>query len=82
MGDYVIIIKRITLYLQEITIHDWINEGMAKQMNRNIDIKDRRVQQSDSKLDSILKAECISEKNYLEYYAGMGTLDKVICIMH
>ncbi len=82
MGDYVIIIKRITLYLQEITIHDWINEGMAKQMNRNIDIKDRRVQQSDSKLDSFLKAECISEKNYLEYYAGMGTLDKVICIMH
>ena len=55
---------------------------MAKQMNRNIDIKDRRVQQSDSKLDSFLKAECISEKNYLEYYAGMGTLDKVICIMH
>lgn len=51
-------------------------------MNRNIDIKDRRVQQSVSKLDSFLKAECIFEKNYLEYYAGMGTLDKVICIMH
>ena len=49
-------------------------------MNRNIDIKSRRVQQSVSKLDGFLRAEYNSEKNYLEYYAGLETLDKVISI--
>ena len=39
---------------------------MAKRMNRNIDIKSRRVQQSVSKLDGFLRAEYNSEKNYLE----------------
>lgn len=53
---------------------------MAKRMNRNIDIKSRRVQQSVSKLDGFLRAEYNSEKNYLEYYAGLETLDKVISI--
>lgn len=47
---------------------------MAKRMNRNIDIKSRRVQQSVSKLDGFLKAEYNSEKNYLEYYAGLETI--------
>lgn len=49
-------------------------------MNRNIDIKSRRVQQSVSKLDGFLRAEYNSEKNYLEYYAGLETLDKVTSI--
>ena len=53
---------------------------MLKRMNRNIDIKSRRVQQSVSKLDGFLRAEYNSEKNYLEYYAGLETLDKVISI--
>jgi len=53
---------------------------MEKRMNRNIDIKSRRVQQSVSKLDGFLRAEYNSEKNYLEYYAGLETLDKVISI--
>ena len=53
---------------------------MTKRMNRNIDIKSRRVQQSVSKLDGFLRAEYNSEKNYLEYYAGLETLDKVISI--
>ena len=53
---------------------------MSKRMNRNIDIKSRRVQQSVSKLDGFLRAEYNSEKNYLEYYAGLETLDKVISI--
>ncbi len=34
---------------------------MAKRMNRNIDIKSRRVQQSVSKLDGFLRAEYNSE---------------------
>ena len=46
---------------------------MLKRMNRNIDIKSRRVQQSVSKLDGFLRAEYNSEKNYLEYYAGLET---------
>mgnify|MGYP002510933001 CR=1 FL=1 len=53
---------------------------MTKRMNRNIDIKSRRVQQSVSKLDGFLRAEYNSEKNYLEYYAGLEVLDKVISI--
>lgn len=53
---------------------------MAKRMNRNVDIKSRRVQQSVSKLDGFLRAEYNSEKNYLEYYAGIETLDKVTSI--
>lgn len=53
---------------------------MLKRMNRNIDIKSRRVQQSVSKLDGFLRAEYNSEKKYLEYYAGLETLDKVISI--
>ena len=35
---------------------------MLKRMNRNIDIKSRRVQQSVSKLDGFLRAEYNSEK--------------------
>lgn len=42
---------------------------MTKRVNRNIDIKSRRVQQSVSKLDGFMRAEYNSEKNYLEYYA-------------
>lgn len=57
-----------------ITIHDWMNGKMVKRVNRNIDIISRRVQQSVSKLDGFLKAEYNSEKNYLEYYAGLETI--------
>ncbi len=60
--------------MQVITIHDWMNGKMVKRVNRNIDIKSRRVQQSVSKLDGFLKAEYNSEKNYLEYYAGLETI--------
>lgn len=54
--------------------------NMAKRMNRSIDIKSIRVKQSVSKLDGFLRAEYNSEKNYLEYYAGLEILDKVISI--
>ena len=60
--------------MQVITIHDWMNGKMVKRVNRNIDIKSRRVQQSVSKLDGFLKAEYNSEKNYLEDYAGLETI--------
>ena len=53
---------------------------MAKRMNRNIDIESRRVQQSVSKWDGFLRAEYNSKKNYLEYYAGLETLDKVTSV--
>lgn len=53
---------------------------MVKRMNKNIDIKSERVQKSVNKLDGFLRAEYNSEKNYLEYYAGLEVLDKVISI--
>lgn len=53
---------------------------MKKQMNKSFDIKSGRVQQSVNKLDGFLRAEYNSEKNYLEYYAGLEVLDKVISI--
>ena len=55
-------------------------ERMKKQMNKSFDIKSGRVQQSVNKLDGFLRAEYNSEKNYLEYYAGLEVLDKVISI--
>lgn len=47
---------------------------MAKRMNRNIDIKSRRVQQSVSKLDGFLRAEYNSEKKLSGILRGIRNI--------
>ena len=74
MGDYIIESKRTSVIFAS-DYYTWLDEWeMLKRMNRNIDIKSRRVQQSVSKLDGFLRAEYNSEKNYLGYYAGLETI--------
>ena len=55
---------------------------MGKTNEKNFDIKNSEVIKSINKLDGFLRAEYNTEKNYLDYYAGQETLDKVNSIKY
>lgn len=55
---------------------------MGKANEKNFNIKNQQVIDSINKLDGFLRAEYNTEKNYLDYYAGQETLDKVDSIKY
>ena len=55
---------------------------MGKANEKNFDIKNSKVIKSINKLDGFLRAEYNTEKNYLDYYAGQETIDKVNSIKY